>query len=260
MTSATRRDTTTTSGPRAPRLERGTAMRLALDEYARFADALAALGDEHWSLPTSCPDWDVRQLACHVVGMAEFAAGIRELVRQQAKAARGARRTGSPSIDALTDLQVRERDDWSPEQVVRGMRAVGTRAARGRRRVPGFVRRLTLPEPQQVGDDTESWQIGFLTDVILTRDTWMHRTDLAAATGHDLVITPGHDGVLVADVVEEWAGRHGSPFRLTLTGPAGGTWSRGEDGPALELDAVEFCRVVSGRGDAQGLLTTQVPF
>lgn len=75
-----------------------------------------------------------------------------------------------------------------------------------------------------------------------------------------MTLTADHDGVLVADVVAEWAGRHGRAYRLTLTGPAGGFWSQGADGESLDLDAVEFCRVVSGRGAADGLLSTHVPF
>lgn len=35
------------------------------------------------------------------------------------------------------------------------------------------------------------------------------------------------DMVADADVVAAWAERHGRPYRLTLTGPAGGTWSTG---------------------------------
>ena len=31
-------------------------------------------------------------------------------------------------------------------------------------------------------------------------------------------------------------------------------------GPELELDAVEFARVISGRGQGDGLLRTRVPF
>jgi len=66
--------------------------------------------------------------------------------------------------------------------------------------------------------------------------------------------------VIVADVVAEWAARHGQPYTLRLTGPAGGSWTSGDGGPLLETDAIEFCRVLSGRGQASGLLTTQVPF
>ncbi len=87
----------------------------------------------------------------------------------------------------------------------------------------------------------------FLSDVILTRDPWMHRMDIARAVDRPPVLTAEHDGVLVDDVVAEWARRHDAAYQLTLTGPAGGTWSHGRDGEAIEMDAIDFCRVLSGR-------------
>jgi hypothetical protein len=86
----------------------------------------------------------------------------------------------------------------------------------------------------------------------------MHRIDIARAAGQPVELTPDHDGVLVADVVAEWAQRHGRPCTLTLTGPAGGTWTFGIGGPELTEDAVEFCRGLSGRGAPA--LGTEVPF
>ena len=74
--------------------------------------------------PTDCPAWDVRQTACHSVGMAEMAAGIREGNRQRRLAGPMAASQGIPFIDALTDLQVRERADWTPARVVVGARSV----------------------------------------------------------------------------------------------------------------------------------------
>jgi hypothetical protein len=88
----------------------------------------------------------------------------------------------------------------------------------------------------------------------------MHRVDTAEATGRPLALTPEHDGVLVADVVAEWAGRHGAPFTLHLSGPAGGTWSPGTGGEELSQDAVLFARTLSGRVPGSGLLAVQVPF
>ena len=88
----------------------------------------------------------------------------------------------------------------------------------------------------------------------------MHRSDVAVATGRDMHLTPDHDGVIVADIVAEWASRHGQPCTLTLTGPAGGAWTWGTDDPSYELDAVEFCRILCGRGTGEGLLATRVPF
>ncbi|MGZ6770733.1 MAG: hypothetical protein ACXVGK_11090, partial [Mycobacteriaceae bacterium] len=110
----------------------------------------------------------------------------------------------------------------------------------------------------------ERWTNGYLIDTILTRDPWMHRMDIARATARTPVLTAHHDGRLVADVVEDWAERHGRPYQLHLTGPAGGRFSRGKDGPPLTLDAVDFCRILSGRLATQpvthDLLDVAVPF
>ncbi|MEU0884765.1 hypothetical protein ABZ345_39750 [Lentzea sp. NPDC005914] len=127
---------------------------------------------------------------------------------------------------------------------------------KGRRRTPWFVRRQKMGASQEINGRDEAWTLGFLTDVIMTRDPWMHRVDISRAVGVPMVLTADHDGVLVDDVVREWAARHGQPFTLRLTGPAGGRWGSG--GPELEFDAVEFCRALSGRGAAA--LGTEVPF
>lgn len=258
--STTMKDPSNRRTLRRPALDRRTAMTLAADEYRRYADAVAALDPDAWTRPTACTLWDVRQMTAHVVGMAAMAAGIREGARQRRIAGRDAAAQGIAFLDALTDVQVRERAHHSPARLTEDMRRVGPRAARGRRMVPSFLRRRDMGMPQEVQGVEESWALGYLVDVILTRDTWMHRSDLAEATGTAMALTPGHDGVIVADVVAEWAQRHRRPYRLTLTGPAGGSWSAGEDGEELELDAVQFCRLLSGRGTGSGLLATAVPF
>ena len=148
----------------------------------------------------------------------------------------------------------------TPAQIVARFQQVAPKASRGRRLTPGLIRRRTMPQLQVVGDHEEPWTIGYLIDVILTRDPWMHRIDISRATGAVPVLTPEHDGVLVADVVQEWAQRHGQPFALNLTGPAGGSWTVGTGAESIDLDAVQFCRTVSGRAAGEGLLTTQVPF
>jgi len=125
------------------------------------------------------------------------------------------------------------------------------------------VRGRTIPQLQDVNGSQEPWTFGYLVDVILTRDPWMHRMDIAAATGTPLWLTAGHDGVIVADVVAEWAGRHGKDFELTLTGPAGGTWRSGANGPSWTLDAVDFCRAISRRPASltlDDLMNTEVPY
>jgi uncharacterized protein (TIGR03083 family) len=240
---------------RQPALDRRTAMGLAAIEYQRCGAALRDLAAGDWKLPTDCPAWDVRQIAAHIVGMAAMAASMRENIRQN----RAARKRGGLFIDALTRLQVEERGEASPADLLAELEAVGPKAARGRRRTPGLIRRRALAVPQLVNGVEENWSIGYLVDIILTRNPWMHRVDIARATGRPMSLTADHDGVLVSDVVAEWAARHGQACVVHLSGPAGGDWRFGKDGP-IELDAVEFCRVLSGRAPGEGLLGVQVPF
>ena len=246
---------TATTSARAAVLERAPAMRLAATEYGRFTDLLRTLEAGDWSRPTDCPGWDVRAMAGHVLGMAQMVASVRGFVGQNAAAARA-----GGGIDALTGLQVRRTADLSTGALVEQLDAIGPRAVRGRRRLSAVLGRVPIPEKQVVGATTERWRFGFLLDVVLTRDTWMHRADVCRATGRQPHLTADHDAVLVADVVAEWAARHGRPYRLRLTGPAGGSWASGADGEEIELDAVEFCRLLSGRGRGTGLLAQQVPF
>ena len=107
---------------------------------------------------------------------------------------------------------------------------------------PGFIRRRTLLGGVINGVE-EPWTLGYLIDVILTRDPWMHRLDICTALDRTPHLTADHNGVIVADVVGEWAGRHGKDFALHLTGPAGGTWTAGTAGPRIELNAVELAPV-----------------
>jgi uncharacterized protein (TIGR03083 family) len=242
--------------PLRARLPRPVALQLAATEYQRVVELLRTLSPEDWTRTTDCPGWDVRAMSAHMLGMVEMAASLREQARQN----RAAARRGGVFIDALTAVQVEQRADLSPAQIVDRLAARAPKAVRGRRRTPGFVRRRTMPVRQRISGREEPWTFGYLVDVILTRDPWMHRVDITRATGARHVLTAAHDGVLVADVVTEWASRHGRPHTLRLTGPAGGSWSVGAGGPAIDMDAVDFCRTVSGRAPADGLLGTEVPF
>ena len=249
--------TTTTGGPRRPVLDRPTAMRLAATEYARFLDVLRSLSAHEWSLPTCNAGWDIRAMVGHVTGMTHMSASLLEQMIQT----RATKKRGGVFIDALTAVQVERTARFGIDELVERFADLGPKAAAKRARTPALLRTRTMPEKFLINPpEPEAWTFGYLLDVILTRDTWMHRSDLAAATGHAMTLTAEHDGVLVADVAAEWAGRHGQPCTLTLTGPAGGTWTWGAGGPSYELDAVEFCRILSGRGTGDGLLTTQVPF
>jgi uncharacterized protein (TIGR03083 family) len=258
--------TTLMAAPRQPTIDRATAKRLMATEYQRVVEQLRLLSPGDWSRPTCNAGWDVRALAAHMLGMVAMAASLREMASQM----RGAKKRGGEMIDALTALQVEKYDGWSPQRITEEYARLAPKAVRGRTMPPGLVRHRTMPDDQPVSpDEHEPWTLGYLLDVILTRDPWMHRTDISAATGAPMVLTPDHDGVLLDDIVREWAERHGAPCVLELTGPLqrryafgpGGEPADGHSvGPSYAMDAIEMCRVLSGRGTGDGLLQTRVPF
>jgi uncharacterized protein (TIGR03083 family) len=249
MTAAT--DVTT-----IPPLGHDEAMGLAAAEFARAVDLLHTLHADEWAMETVCPLWTVQAMVAHVVGMAEAQASLRQFVHDFRVARK---RTGGAMIDALNAAQVRDRAELTPEQLVDRLAAAAPNAVRARRRTPALMRKVVRFK-QDPPFETERWPYGFLVDTIFTRDTWMHRIDISRATGREMVLTPEHDGRIVADVVADWAHRHGKPFALALTGPAGGRWRTGAGGEPSELDALDFCWTVAGRSPGSGLLATPVPF
>jgi hypothetical protein len=157
----------------------------------------------------------------------------------------------------VTAAQVRDKAKLSPAHIAARIHETAPAALAGRRRMPALLRAAPI-KPGAPFEGT--WKLGYVVDVIMNRDSWMHRVDLSRATGQELVLTPDHDGRIVADVVAEWALTHGQPFTLVLTGPAGNTFVQGDRGEEIRCDAVEFCRTLSGRAQASGLLGRGVPF
>jgi uncharacterized protein (TIGR03083 family) len=248
--------TTTTDRPRRSVLDRATALRLAGTEYGRYLDQLRALGPDDWTRPTDCPAWNVQAMATHCLGMAEMAGSLPELLRQFV----AAKRRDEVGVDALTAHQVAARRALTRAEIIERYAAAAPRAVRGRRRRSTLIGQMTMPDKEVINGVAETWTAGFVFETILTRDTWMHRIDTAEATGRRPVLSADHDGVLMDDVVTEWAARHGAPYNLCLTGPAGGTWSAGSGNQKLQMDAVLFARTVSGRAPGTGLMAIQVPF
>ena len=240
------------------RIERPEATRLAEAELRRIADALESLDADDWAKPTANHLWDVRAMAGHVLGMAETFTSFRNVARDMRAA--GKLKGEGPQVDGLTAQQVQLNAGLSTEELVARIRVAASTNPRWRAK-RRFMRAAPMKEEVPGNGGPETWKMGYLFDIILTRDPWMHRSDLAVATGTPMVLTAEHDGRIVADAVADWAGRHGKPFVLELTGPAGGTFVSGTGGEHLTLDAVEWCRIVSGRPAAtEGLLAVQVPF
>jgi uncharacterized protein (TIGR03083 family) len=239
-------------------IRRGEAETLARTEHARYAELLRSLGVDDWTAQTECELWDVRAMAGHSAGMMSDFTSFRRVITRMRAAAKAAKAAGGPMVDSMTSQQVAANAALSRSELIGLIDDAGPKAARWRARVPSPMR--AMPMKQELGGRTETWRMGYLLDVILTRDPWMHRVDITRATGRAMHLTAEHDGRIVADVVAEWARRHGQPFTLTLTGTAGGTYVAGDGGESITIDAVELCRVLSGRATGHGLLTTEVPF
>jgi uncharacterized protein (TIGR03083 family) len=237
-------------------IEKPEAMRLAEVEYDRFTDLLRSLDDADWSTTTVCDGWDVKAMAAHVLGAAESCASLRETVSQWRRGVPLAKQRGlGEAVHGVNEVQIRDRAELTPAQLIRRWEAVAPRAVRGRRRLPPPLRRVPVKFPAPLGRRS----LAYLMDIVYTRDVWMHRIDIARATGRDPVLTPEHDGRLVADMVADWANTHGHDFHLELEGAAGGAFVQGRSGEVLRLDAVEWIWIVSGRGEGTGLLTKELP-
>ncbi len=248
--------TTAVDAIRVGPLHHTEAMRLAETEFGRMVTGLRGLSVQDWNRDTVCSGWDVRAMASHVLGMAEAQASIRQFAHDYRAAQK--RSTGK-MIDALTGTQVRERSAMTGAEIADALAVIAPKAVRARRRTPALAR-WAVRMKQDPPFDAERWRYGYLVDTIFTRDTWLHRLDISRATGQPMVLSADHDGRLIADVVADWARRHGKPFRLSLTGVAGGSWYAGSGGDTIEMDALDFCWTVGSREPGAGLLATEVPF
>ena len=238
------------------RIKRSEARVLAEEEFVRFADLVASLTPDEWTQPTDCTAWDVRKVALHVLGSADAQASFPQFLHQLRRGMPLNKEIDSHHwVDGMNELQIRERDHLSNDELVAQLATAGPRAVKGRWRTPPPMRYLPLPFGPPIG-----WvPLKYLLDVGFTRDVWAHRIDICAALGRDMHLTADHDGRLVADIVAEWASIHGQPFELVLEGPAGGKYRKGVDGERVEIDAIDFIRTLSGRLPGTGVLSNPLP-
>jgi uncharacterized protein (TIGR03083 family) len=236
-------------------LDDGEIWRLARTEYTRMLAALRSLDGSDWSKQTDCAAWTVRDLLGHLVGAAEGFTNPLQFVHQYRRGARliaEGRTDGNQPVDGANAVQVAERADLSVNELIDRYGALLEPTLRWRRRLRHV--------PVRMQDTAGAFTFRHLFEVILSRDIWIHRVDLARATGRAFEETAGHDGRLVADMVHDWATRFQGPFQLRLTGLAGGDYRRGDGGDTLELAAVEYGRLLSGRGSGDGLLSSRIVF
>ena len=234
-----------------PPLTHRKAVSMAKLELERFLALVTSLSEDDWEKPTACTLWNVRQMVAHETGACAAYAHWSEFKRQgNPKAHRPYRARGLSFLDSMNQIQVDDRAFSTTAALIDELQTVGPRAIATRARIPGLVRALRVPLPA-----LGIVSIGYLTDLIYTRDMWMHRLDLSRATGREMVMTPEHDGRIVALVVRDLEKKLAAKLRTTsvvyhLSGSIGGMWLLGAKvSPAatIQLDVLDFNLLASGR-------------
>jgi uncharacterized protein (TIGR03083 family) len=231
--------------------------------YDQLDVLLTSLGEKDWAAPTACPGWSVADMVGHLIGAARGNASVRELTRQQLWALRHRGEFGGNPLDAVNSLQIADHAALPDARRAEALREVAPRALRGRLRLSAWFGAVRVPLSSggsAAAGMPRSVTLGRLLDVVYTRDAWMHTVDIAEAVGRPPSLSAPVNGRIVQDVVIDWVRRHRRPVELNLTGPAGGRYHYGSGGPVLELDALELCRILSGRSPGHGLLDVKVLF
>lgn len=241
---------------RIPPLSHREAVDMATTELGRFLALVESLAPGDWGLQTDCALWDVRQMVAHVAGTAAAYARWSEFKRQgSGRAQRPYRQAGMNKLDAMNQIQVDDRAGWSPAELIAELKAMGPRAIATRGRLPAALRAIPLPLGLAFPFGKVWIRVGYLTDLILTRDIWMHRLDISRAASREVVQTPGHDGRMTALVVRDLSQILGSRLGgqsvvYELAGPAGGFWRIGSSQKPtaiISMDTLDFHRLASGR-------------
>ena len=254
--SATNQDRQFQNALNIPGLNHDEAGRLAAVESQRLLVLIESLSGDDWVQPTDCTEWTVRDIVAHLAGAVASQASWTEFKRQN---------MGNPymkevemKIDAINRRQVEDRAGATEEELVAEFRKNAPKAIRTRQRLPWPVRQLRLPMGPPLGFTS----IGYLMDTIVTRDQWMHRHDIARVTGREMVVTPEHDGRLLALVIRDLGRKLEGQLQdrtidLLLTGQAGGAFCFGSGSNAdavIEMDTATFNRLASGRLPAEAAL------
>jgi uncharacterized protein (TIGR03083 family) len=222
---------------------------LATAQHDAFLALLRSLDAADWARPTDCAGWTVRDVVAHVVGLSEEAVRPHVMIRHIILARR--RYPALNLLDGTNAVQIDDRCNLTVDQLMADFARLAPRAVRARRRTPKLVRRVKPPAGFALPPDM---RLRDVIDVVVVRDAWMHRIDIARACGRELPFIEA-DAEVVAQVIRDldrcWRGH---PLILDLVGPTGGRWRIGDGNPVatVRLDGVAFCRSLSGRSGELG--------
>lgn len=247
-------------------LSHSEATGLGKAEHRALIELLEELSEEDWNKVTDCDPWKVRDIIAHLIGWAEATTSPKVFLAQ-AKATRRYAKDFGAKLDAQNQAGVEMRKNMTPDELLEALRRSNPRFMKLR----GTLGVVGKPLPMYNG--TLGWTtVGFLADVIFLRDHFMHRIDITRAVGRDFRFL-GHESRIVADVVRHWNRLAKPDARLVLTGDAGGEFVLGtEERSTITGDALEYCRLMSGRAEpsvmevegdtyaARSFLSVPVPF
>jgi uncharacterized protein (TIGR03083 family) len=229
-----------------PAPDRRAASTVLAAEVGAFGALAARLGGDDWSRPTTSGAWTVRDLVAHSCGQFQELARFDVLLRRLREAKR--RYPDRIALDGHNEVQIDDLRAVGDGELPARFARYGKAGARTVRWAPFFVRDVGAQRffPESVPDGT---RMSYILDVLAARDTWMHRVEIARATGHPLTLD-AHDRAVVAQVMQELgAAWDGPPVAIELTGEAGGTFTIGDGEPTatLRADAIEMMLHLSGR-------------
>ena len=218
-------------------------------EVQAWHDLLASIEGTEWQRRTVCDAWDVADIAGHLIGQAEDVIRLSSFPRRFRKGKRVY--PGVPRFDAHMMVQADEHRGTPPAQLRAQFDELWAKATRRISSNPKLFRRMTMQ-----ADDVPRMSLGYVQDILLARDLWMHRDDVCQALGRPFDAGP-HAEELIAQVIYDleaagpfWGDR--PAVVLELTGQGGGTYrlGRGEPVGHAAVDAVAYMRTLSGRDDA----------
>lgn len=174
--------TATVSALDIPRTPRARAFEIIEAERAAFLASIREQDAAAWHEPTACPGWTVRDLVAHVIGQYEEQSRPWLMVRRIRRARK--RYPALGTLDGHNQCQVDDRRDLPREDLVDQFARESGRGLRALRRLPGPLRRMRISRifPEDASALPED-SLDYLVRVLAARDVWMHRADLADATG-----------------------------------------------------------------------------
>lgn len=256
MTGTTEALLSMTPASRVPRPGATEAAAIARAELACFLELISELDPADLDRPTHCSLWSVRDVVAHQASHAQSGSGIRGFFAQlDPRLTRAYRRTGMSMLDALNQAQVDRRKDQPFDAVVTELKHGAEASIEARVRLHWLTRLLRAPV-HPVG----LMPLSTLLTEIFPRDMWIHRLDIADATGRPFRLDAEHNDAIIAGIVRD-AAKHaskrlpGTAVELRLRGPRERTWSFGTgERMSFAMDVADFARLASERATPEQVL------